>query len=184
MSVFNRPLFHSALLAVLCWQCTGAGKDGRFDQLKSAVLPPAVGSLNCLELLSSYQTLECPYTAAAHAEGQIGPPKEMPVDLEEAYTLNGAVPTAKFFVDDTNNSHVSMSKQHQHWHPTQSLKSLKSLKSVTSLSVLSLTDHNFACFTFGRQGTFYRFSAQLIEQYIKSATLNQVRNAPSTRQCL
>ena len=77
-----------------------------FGNLKGAVLPTAFASLTCTELLRSYQTLECPFAAA---DSESGPPRLMPKELTAAYTLNGAVPTASFFVDDSNSSHVRTS---------------------------------------------------------------------------
>ena len=85
------------------------GDDGqvRFHGLSrepDQPLPGNVHLMTCADLLRSYQTKSCPY-----AESGGGPPQHMPTDLEDLYTLNGTVPTARFFVDDSNNSQVSRS---------------------------------------------------------------------------
>jgi hypothetical protein len=78
-----------------------------FAQIRTAAhqrLPGGLDELSCRELLSSYQTLDCPFAAAQGG----GPPRIMPAELVSAYTANGTIPTAAFFVDDTNNSHVRL----------------------------------------------------------------------------
>ena len=66
-----------------------------------AVLPASVSNSGCQTLLESYQNTECPYKTGS------GPPREMPAELVERYTMDSRIQLERFFVDDSNSSQVT-----------------------------------------------------------------------------
>lgn len=73
-----------------------------------AAVPDGLATSSCEALLRSYQALDCPFAAA---EPSGGPPRAMPEELVESYTMGGKIRVADFFVDDTNSSQV----RHARW---------------------------------------------------------------------
>jgi hypothetical protein len=134
-----------------------------FGNLKDAVLPTTLAALSCTELLHSYQTLECPFAAA---DSDSGPPRLMPQELTAAYTMNGTVPTAAFFVDDSNSSHV---RHYRMPHP-RTCVSLR--QSIPDCNIAS-DYHSLSAWCV--QGTYYRYSSDIIDQYVQAARINNVR---------
>ena len=84
--------------------------SARFTRLAladDAVVPDGLETTSCEVLLSSYQALDCPFAAA---EPSRGPPRAMPEELVESYTMGGKIPVADFFVDDSNSSQVRQAR--------------------------------------------------------------------------
>ena len=108
-------MFVVGVLSLVVWLGTFGTSTGQFETLSqlTAVQQQWLSKVSqsnsesCQGLLESYRDRSCPYVDRGDGSSS-GPPKTMPVDLVAAYTLNGSVPTAEFFVDDSNSSQVGL----------------------------------------------------------------------------